>query len=171
MQEKFVEKECARHGVCKFVLETRGYYRCTKCRSYQVSKRRDVVKQKAVEYKGGKCELCSYNKCIAALDFHHTDPEHKDFAISKDGHTRSWESIKAEIDKCMLVCANCHREIHDGGRLQAKKEQYEKDRLQKQWKHGTPSGYTYHKCRCVLCTAANAERHRRYNAKRKNMGS
>ena len=66
----------------------------------------------AVTYKGGKCEKCGYNKCIAALDFHHLNPLEKDFSIGNKGYTRSWENIKKEIDKCILVCANCHREIH-----------------------------------------------------------
>lgn len=75
----------------------------------------------AVAYKGGKCSICSYDKCIAALEFHHLDPTQKDFGISKDGTTRSWELIKAELDKCILVCANCHREIHN--KLQLENEQ------------------------------------------------
>lgn len=56
--------------------------------------------------------LCGYSKCIAALDFHHTDPSKKDFGISSGGYTRSFEKIKDELDKCILVCANCHRELH-----------------------------------------------------------
>jgi len=64
-----------------------------------------------VDYKGGNCELCGYNKCPQAMDFHHKDPKEKDFSLSGH-HCRKWESIKIELDKCMLVCANCHREIH-----------------------------------------------------------
>ena len=67
----------------------------------------------AVEYKGGKCESCGYNRNIAALEFHHLNPLEKDFNISNKGYTKSWENVKKEIDKCILVCANCHREIHD----------------------------------------------------------
>lgn len=79
-----------------------------------VAKRRKKVKRMAVEYKGGKCQLCSYNKCVEALDFHHKDPSTKKFGIGHKGYTRSWESIKAELDKCVIVCANCHREIEAG---------------------------------------------------------
>lgn len=71
----------------------------------------------AVEYKGGKCNSCNYNKCIAALEFHHIDPEQKDFGIGNKGFTKSWDKIKTELDKCILVCANCHREIHESLRL------------------------------------------------------
>ncbi len=79
-----------------------------------VAKRRKLIRQKLVEYKGGKCVLCGYSKCIDALDLHHKDPLTKDFGISKNGITRSWEKNKAEADKCVLLCANCHREIHAG---------------------------------------------------------
>ena len=73
---------------------------------------RKNIKMKMVEYKGGKCEICGYNKCIEALEFHHLNPEEKDFTIS--GGTKGFNSLKPELDKCILVCANCHREIHSG---------------------------------------------------------
>jgi len=79
-----------------------------------VSKRRKKLREMAREYKGGKCALCGYNKSQRALSFHHVDPKRKDFGISVKGLTRSWEKIKQEIDKCILVCANCHMEVHDG---------------------------------------------------------
>ena len=69
-------------------------------------------KERAVEYKGGKCEKCGYNKCISALEFHHLDPKEKDFSPSGNMNM-AWDKIKIEIDKCILVCANCHREIHE----------------------------------------------------------
>jgi len=68
-------------------------------------------KQKAVAYKGGKCEKCGYNKCIAAMDFHHINPDDKMYDV-KDIMARKWETIKSEIEKCMLLCSNCHREEH-----------------------------------------------------------
>jgi hypothetical protein len=69
-------------------------------------------KQKCVEYKGGKCELCGYNKCNSALDFHHKDPTEKEFTIAHARLTTFNEKIKMELDKCSLLCANCHRETH-----------------------------------------------------------
>lgn len=69
------------------------------------------TKLKAIEYKGGKCVICGYNKSVRALQFHHVDPSQKDFGIS--GSTKSFEKLKPELDKCVLVCANCHAEIHD----------------------------------------------------------
>jgi hypothetical protein len=73
---------------------------------------RQRAKLKLVEYKGGKCIRCGYNKCIASLNFHHRDPEEKEFSIT--GKSYSFERLKKEVDKCDLVCANCHGEIHNG---------------------------------------------------------
>ncbi len=72
---------------------------------------RQNTKRKLVEYKGGKCIKCGYDKCIAALVFHHRDPSKKDFQIS--GRTMAFEKMKKEADKCDLVCANCHAEIEN----------------------------------------------------------
>jgi hypothetical protein len=69
------------------------------------------VKSKLVEYKGGCCEKCGYNKSEQVLQFHHTNPNEKDFTIS--GKSYSFERLKKEVDKCILVCANCHIEIHE----------------------------------------------------------
>ena len=79
-----------------------------------VALRRQRIKIKALEYKGTHCQNCGYNKCNRALEFHHLDPSKKDFAISYKGHCRSWKRVKAELDKCILVCSNCHQEIHAG---------------------------------------------------------
>lgn len=79
-----------------------------------VSERRRALKLKAVMARGGKCMICGYSKHIGVLDFHHIDPGTKLFGISSGGFSRSWASIEAEIKKCVLVCANCHREIELG---------------------------------------------------------
>jgi hypothetical protein len=79
---------------------------------YFVAKRRKDIKQLAIEYLGGRCSSCGYNKCNDALDFHHTDPTVKEFGISAKGITRAWKSVKQELDKCVLLCSNCHRELH-----------------------------------------------------------
>lgn len=73
---------------------------------------RKRVKQKLIEYKGGKCEICGYNKCERAMHFHHVNPEEKEFQIS--GKSLSFDKLKNESDKCILVCSNCHYEIHEG---------------------------------------------------------
>ena len=79
-----------------------------------VSKRRKKIREMSIDYLGGKCCICGYNRCSAALDFHHRNEDEKEFGLSQNGMTRSWERTKKEIDKCVLVCANCHREIHAG---------------------------------------------------------
>ncbi len=79
-----------------------------------VAKRRKKVKQLAVDYKGGKCQLCGYSKCVGALELHHINPAEKSFGIGDKGYTRSWDTVRNEIDKCILLCANCHREVESG---------------------------------------------------------
>lgn len=93
--------------------EKTGYrWECKLCASKRTMKRQHETKQKCVDYKGGKCIICGYNKCYRALHFHHLDLQQKDFTI---GHYRSraWKTIQEELDKCILVCANCHAELHD----------------------------------------------------------
>lgn len=90
------------------------YKRNPKSNIEAVSKRRRKLKEMSLEYMGSKCKICGYNKCVAALEFHHLDPTKKDFGIATSGTTKSWERIKKELDKCICVCANCHREIHNG---------------------------------------------------------
>jgi hypothetical protein len=77
-----------------------------------VAKRRRRLKEMVVEYKGGKCTICGYKRCVSAFDLHHADDSKKKFGLSQRGLTRSWKMIREEADKCILVCANCHREIH-----------------------------------------------------------
>ena len=74
---------------------------------------RKRTKEKAVDYKGGKCKICNYDRCVSALEFHHLEPSKKDFTLSQSMNI-AWDKIKEELDKCILVCANCHREIHEG---------------------------------------------------------
>jgi predicted HNH restriction endonuclease len=81
-----------------------------------VAKRRKKIREMAIEYKGGKCDICGYSKCHDALDFHHLDSNQKDFGLSQAGLTRSWLRTKNELDKCIMLCANCHRELHNNQR-------------------------------------------------------
>ena len=77
----------------------------------QVLKSDQRKKQRLVNCLGGKCCICGYNKCLSALQFHHKKPEEKDFGISNNAHI-AFEKALQEVKKCILVCANCHREIH-----------------------------------------------------------
>ena len=82
------------------------------CKPCRVNNRRFVVRAKCIAYLGGKCSLCGYNRCYDAFTFHHKNPQEKDFSIGGN-HCRKWESIKAELDKCLLLCYNCHQEVHE----------------------------------------------------------
>lgn len=84
---------------------------CKVCTNEQSINRQKYNKQKAVDYLGGKCSHCNYSKYLGALEFHHKDPSKKDFTIARF-KCRSFDSIKSELDKCILLCANCHREEH-----------------------------------------------------------
>ena len=62
-------------------------------------------------YLGGVCRKCGYGKNITALEFHHIE-DNKEFSLSSSTHNKSWDKIKSELDKCILLCANCHRDEH-----------------------------------------------------------
>ena len=85
---------------------------CSSCHDASNIERGRLKKIALVEYKGGCCERCGYNKNYAAFDFHHINPETKDPAFR---NIRYWsmERAKLELDKCLLLCANCHREEHN----------------------------------------------------------
>jgi transposase len=105
---------CAVHGVTRHVPRGDGAFRCTRCRSKHVAERRRRVKRQLVLEAGGQCALCGYDRCPAALQFHHIDPEAKRFAISRSGVTRAIAKARDEAAKCVLLCANCHAEAESG---------------------------------------------------------
>jgi hypothetical protein len=77
--------------------------------------RRDFLRKKYRDFLNGSCCKCGYSKCIDALHFHHLDPKTKKFTITDAVYNRvkaTEEEIYEEIAKCILVCANCHSEIH-----------------------------------------------------------
>ena len=121
---KTILKECKKHGLTEHVLFDNGKTKCKECAKEAVANKRKRNKIKLVEYKGGKCEICGYNKCIDALEFHHLDPSEKEYGLS-NGNTSNFEKMKSEADKCILVCANCHREIHAKEREEKKKNKEE----------------------------------------------
>lgn len=108
---------------CKKDCDTSYFYKrrgkenssvyCKKCTTEQTLERTRKFKYKMVEYKGGCCSRCGYKKSISALEFHHLDPSKKDFTLSHSRCTKFDDRIKNELDKCIMVCANCHREIHE----------------------------------------------------------
>ena len=80
-------------------------------RKHQKTILRRSMKKQAIKILGGKCSVCGYDKCIDALEFHHKNPKEKDFKIGS-GNTMSWKEYKNEAEKCVLLCTNCHKEIH-----------------------------------------------------------
>lgn len=79
----------------------------------QVQKSRTNRKLDMVYVMGGQCQCCGYHRDVHALEFHHINPAEKDFSFNK-AESVGWETIRKELPKCILVCANCHREIHSG---------------------------------------------------------
>ena len=85
---------------------------CIECRKKYATNRIKMLKEQCVRYKGGECEHCGYNeKFYSVYDFHHTGDIKKEFAISKKANL-CFEKLKPELDKCILLCAICHRKIH-----------------------------------------------------------
>ena len=86
--------------------------RCKGC--FNALKRRTAneIKDRAVEYKGSKCYDCQVSFHRAVYEFHHRDPTQKDFTISDKKSLRAWETVQVELDKCDMLCANCHRLRH-----------------------------------------------------------
>lgn len=112
MKLKTIERECKIHGNSEYVLEGRGSYRCKKCRVDAVTRKRKALKIKLVQDFGAKCSKCNYDKCISALHFHHTNPSTKSFGLVSGGLTLSYDKLYQEALKCVLLCANCHAELH-----------------------------------------------------------
>lgn len=90
------------------------------------AKQYKIRKLKAIEYKGGKCIKCGYSECIAALEFHHRDPTEKEVQWNQL-RKRSWCKIIKELDKCDLLCANCHREEHFDNELWCVAEEWRRE--------------------------------------------
>jgi len=82
---------------------------CRKCHGKNIGERLIASREAAIEYKGGKCEHCGYNKYRGALEFHHKDPTLKDPTGLR---AYNLKRLFAEVDKCVLLCSNCHREEH-----------------------------------------------------------
>ncbi len=106
--------ECHRHGLATHIRRADGAYRCSRCSSEAVSRRRRNVKLIPVEEAGGRCEICGYSRCVAALQFHHVHPGSKRFGLAVGGLTRGIDDLRAEASQCVLLCANCHAEVEVG---------------------------------------------------------
>lgn len=105
---KPAEKKCLR---CKEKTYVYTNKHCRDCDRQRIVELGLKNKTKAVEHKGGCCSRCGYNKCLSALEFHHIDTKEKDANFNTMKYW-CWERIEKELENCILVCSNCHREIH-----------------------------------------------------------
>lgn len=116
-------KICTKCGIEKPISEfnwrnkTQGTRRseCKICHSQymkqQYQMKKDIVREIKLDF---SCQKCGYNKSAAALDFHHLDPNEKDTTIARMTSNRyQLDTVYEEIKKCVVLCANCHREFHD----------------------------------------------------------
>jgi transposase-like protein len=106
--------DCPHHGLVLHVRRGKDGFRCRVCRSEAASRRRRAVKEVLVGEAGGACRRCGYAGPAGAMHFHHVDPTIKSFAVSGAGVARSLARSRAEISKCVLLCANCHAEVEAG---------------------------------------------------------
>lgn len=103
---------------CSDACRQRNKYKYKKANGispYLAQKQRGLTKKiNVVKSLGGKCSCCGYNKNLSALEFHHTDPSVKDFTLDLRVFSNlSDDNLNKEILKCVLLCANCHRELHN----------------------------------------------------------
>lgn len=107
-------RECTK---CHSQKDEKEFYKkvrswCKDCFNLYCHERWKIRKLDAVNLLGGKCSNCGYNQNLAALDFHHVDP------TTKDSNWHSfckypWAKIVNELSKCILLCRNCHAELHN----------------------------------------------------------
>lgn len=120
--EKKVENGRKTCVVCKIEKDVESFYNkhksyqpyCKKCSNLYHQNRLREVKLKMIEYKGGKCIKCDLkieDSHYAVFDFHHVDPSEKDQNF-RSIKSQKWETIRKELDKCVLLCSNCHRIEH-----------------------------------------------------------
>lgn len=156
-------KQCGR----RYAYDFRKGHTKRKCNSCRANGWRDrrTLKQRMIDYKGGCCQVCGYNRCSRALDFHHLDPSRKSFRLSSN-HTRSWESLRLELDKCFLVCSNCHlelegRDAHKARRRHSDPEGAAKcDRCGRRFTYKPRKGMTRNRCNSCRSNRASPEARR-----------
>lgn len=116
-----VDKEIECH-ICgrKFLPNNAMRKYCYECVPAGLSSRERInhldrlIKHILIQYKGGKCEKCGYDRCEGALHFHHRNPKEKEFVVSQINLSNEFgiRQLYQEVDKCSLLCANCHAEEH-----------------------------------------------------------
>lgn len=105
------ECTCSVCGRVYYMNRRRGHS-ATRCNSCIRNSHWREHRSRMIAYLGGRCSRCGYDRCEAALQFHHRDPETKAAFPLNSSHNRRWEIVRGELDKCVLLCANCHAELH-----------------------------------------------------------
>lgn len=102
-------KYCSRTCKCRYINHSHQNYIAQQARGRE-------RKLTLIRLRGGLCEVCGYNRNYAALEFHHSDPATKEFQLDlRSLSNRRWDSCLEEATKCLLLCSNCHAEIHNPG--------------------------------------------------------
>ena len=115
--EFFYKHPRGANGLSSYCKECQKTYEntpaCIKRRRGKKRTRNRKTKKRLIEHFGGKCVTCGYDRCLAGFDFHHIDPKTKEFGISEGLHLNvGFKNLVKEAKKCMLLCSNCHRELH-----------------------------------------------------------
>lgn len=87
---------------------------CIECAKKRVMSQQKAIKKEALVYKGNVCKICGYSECDSAMEFHHRNKSEKDFNISYFKSKKIDDEIRRELDKCILLCCRCHREVEAG---------------------------------------------------------
>lgn len=109
-----IERMCLHHGLTRAIWQpSKNGYRCCKCQSDRVSKARRDLKSLLVAKLGGSCFQCGYQKSVWALQFHHRNSDEKEYEMGFLIRDRNKKLAMYEVEKCDLLCANCHAEIEE----------------------------------------------------------
>jgi hypothetical protein len=108
-----IKSTCRTHGLTEFALRSDGYYRCLQCSVDAVQRWRRNTRRRLIEEFGGVCAICGFDQPVS-LEFHHLDRKKKEFGFAARGITRSYESLRREARKCVLLCSNCHAQVEAG---------------------------------------------------------
>jgi hypothetical protein len=125
-QPEFEKLCCSRCGR-KYTLNRKQGHQLTLCNSCSANRQRVKMKQRCVDYKGGKCQCCGYDRSLRSLTFHHRNADEKEFTLAGK-MSWAWSKLARELDKCDLLCANCHYEIHDELELKKRTEHLAKEK-------------------------------------------
>lgn len=118
--------------------------------SEQVTERRIKQKKNIIHVMGDRCQCCGYDKYYGALELHHINPSEKIFSFS-DKTYRAWADLEEELKKCVLLCANCHREV-EASLINIKESSFNQE-IYNEIKEEINSKKTKKICRCPMCGA------------------